>query len=124
MRDRVLGLLRSEQLGMPLGLVLSRLRIDPYSFEASVVEALLLVSPEVRRIDGTWRAMGVPRRERIVAAVTLYSDTTGKRLFRASAALDGIPVADQPTGEELAEILRSTDGQFTLLPNAMIKRNA
>lgn len=123
MRDRVLESLRGAHSGVSIGHVLAHLRIDPYGVEASAVEALLFLSPEVRLIDGKWRAVERARGDRIVTAIESYASATGKRLFRASAALDGIPIADQPTVEELEEILSSTGGKFSLLPNAMIKRN-
>ncbi len=87
------------------------------------MEALLVLSPEVRLIDGRWRLIEVARRDRILAAVEAYASTTGKKLFRAAAALDGLSLKDQPTIEELKGVLASSGGRYSLLPNAMIKRN-
>lgn len=87
------------------------------------MEALLFLSPEIRLIDGRWRLIEVARRDRILAAVEAFASTTGKKLFRAASALDGLTLKDQPTIEELKGILASSADRYTLLPNAMIKRN-
>jgi hypothetical protein len=123
MRDRVLGMLQRVPAGASLGHILGELNINPHSEEGSAVEALLFLSPEVRLIDGRWRVVELARRDRILAAIEAYASTTGKRLFRVVTALDGLPLKDQPTVDELREVLASSNDRYTLLPNAMIKRN-
>ena len=122
-RDRVLEVLHQVPSGASLAHILSELQINGHCEAGSAVEALLFLSPEIRLIDGRWRLIEVARRERILAAVEAYASTTGKKLFRVAAALDGLSLKDQPTIEELKGVLASSGDRYSLLPNAMIKRN-
>jgi hypothetical protein len=122
-REDLLGVLRTAPGGMSLAAILPQMRIDPHSPEASAVEVLLFLSPEVRLIEGRWRVVERGRGDRVIAAIEAYSSSTGKRVFRATSALEALPLNDQPTIEELADLLGTTSGKYALLPNAIIKRN-
>lgn len=122
-RDRLLRALQRFPVGATLASLVADLQIDAHCDEASAVEALLYLSPEVRQIDGAWRLVDMGHRERILASIEVYASSSGKKVFRAAAALEGLPLKDQPTLEELRDVLASSGGRFTLLSNAMIKRN-
>lgn len=87
-------------------------------------EALLMFSPEASRKGAGWKLSRKTKGSRIVDAITLYSDTTGKKIFKLSAALEGWAIEDMPTPEELEQAIESTNERFSLLKNAMIKRNS
>jgi len=122
-RDGILEAFRGASSGISVNEILSRLRIDPFSAEGCAVEALLFFLPEIRYVDGRWRIVEPARADRILTAIESYASTTGRKVFRAAAALESLPLKDQPTIEELAGLLQSAGGAYSLLPNAMIKRN-
>ena len=90
--------------------------------ELAVVEALLLLSPDVSQHGGLWRPVSGNRTVRILAEIKRYSNATGKRIFRVASALASLPAHEHPTEEELRTILETTNAEFELLPNAMLKR--
>jgi hypothetical protein len=108
---------------LQLSELFSRLRIDSGSAAAAAVEAVLVLSPETQRVEARWRVGLKGKSSRILAAIEAYSSSTGKKIFRASSALGSLATDEHPTAEELREILGSSGGRFSLLPNEMIRRN-
>jgi hypothetical protein len=64
-REDLLGVLRTAPSGMSIAAILSQMRIDPRLPEASAVEVLLFLSPEVRLIEGRWRVVERGRGDRV-----------------------------------------------------------
>lgn len=122
-KDRVLKELRVSPTGLDLPSVLSTMGIDGASSASSAIESILLLSPEVYFAESKWRIGSKSKASRILSAIEVYIGSTGKQIFRASAALSSLAADEHPTADELREILGSSGGRFTLLPNDMIKRN-
>lgn len=118
-RDDLLAKLSSDRAARTDEL-LEATALAPTAERAAAVEALLLLSPEVERREAGWALGGRRREDRLLRAIRAYADGTAKRIFRLSAALDGFPTHELPTGEELSDLLPSDE--FKLLPNGMIKR--
>jgi hypothetical protein len=122
-RDRVLKELQVSPMGLDLPSLLSKVGIDAVSSASSAVESILVLSSEVYLAESKWRIGSKSKSSRILSAIEVYTGSTGKKIFRVSAALSSLSADEHPTADELREILGSTGGRFTLLPNAMIKRN-
>lgn len=122
-RDRIIRELQASPTGLDLPSLLSRMGIDVASAASAPVESILVLSPEVYFAESRWRIGSKSKASRILSAVEVYTGSTGKKIFRASAALGSLSADEQPTVDELREILGSSGGRFTLLPNDMIKRN-
>lgn len=90
----------------------------------STVEVLLQYSPEVIFDDGKWRIAQFGRSSKLLAEIENYSVSTGRKIFRVSAALQRIPAHEHPTETELQQALELSHGRYELLANAMIKRNS
>jgi hypothetical protein len=121
--DQVLAILRDSDAGITIDALLTAMKIEPCTPRASAVEVVLLLAGDVRCADGRWYVVGQDRWKRILACIESYAASTGRKMFRATSALDRLPADDQPTSEELAAIEEQSRGRYTLLPNAMIKRN-
>lgn len=95
----------------------------PASAEANAcVEVFAALSPELRRRGNGWMLSADAPARRVLTALRSYSDAhPTKSVFRAVAALGDLSAQEQPTEDQLREILSST-ADFKLLPNAMIKR--
>jgi len=124
MRERLLKELQTSPTGLDLASLLSRLKIDGGTSACAAVEAVLLLSPEVYLSESRWRMGSKGKAGRILSAIEAYAGSTGKRIFRASAALSALSLDEHPTADELRGVLDSSGGRFTLLPNDMIKRNS
>lgn len=122
-RDELVEVLRGAPAGLPLSSIFSTLKSESRGLPAAAVEALLLLSPDIRFLDGTWRLIGTGRSNRILAAIESYASATGRTIFRAASALAVLAPDEHPTPEELAELIETTGGRFKLLPNSMIRRN-
>ena len=86
------------------------------------VEILAELSPAVRRQAAGWVLSADTPARRVLGALRSYADANpAKRIFRLSAALRDLPPKDQPTEDQLQELLGDS-ADFKLLPNAMIKR--
>ena len=86
------------------------------------VEILADLSPAIRRQGADWVLSADTPARRVLSALRSYADANPtKRIFRLSAALSDLPPQDQPTEEQLRELLGGSS-DFKLLPNAMIKR--
>ena len=121
-RESLLKSLSRRPEGANLRVLREDADLNPDPENEAFVEALLMLSPEcIRQADG-WVLAAGNRGRRIMAELRRYSDATGKRIFRASSALSALPVQDQPTIDELSDILQTGDDEFELMPNGMIKR--
>lgn len=122
-RDQLFANLGASTKGLPLDQLSSQFcSKDEYSLSA--IEALLLLSPEVGSDGANWILRKKGRTSSILSAIEAYADSTGKKIFRASAALANLPPEEQPTEDELISALTASHGSFELLPNLMIKRRA
>ena len=90
--------------------------------EYAYVEACLHLSPEVTQHGELWVARSGNRKSRVLAEIRRYADASGKRIFRVSSALSSLPPQEHPTAEDLKSVLAGSNGEFELLPNAMIKK--
>jgi hypothetical protein len=123
-RDQLIAMLDRNPGGLSSQALLERteLRSDPYVIAA--VDSFLLLSSEVKREGNLWKLIGQSRTAKILSAIDAYAKSTGKKIFRLSTALEGLPAHEHPTEEELIRALKASNGQYKLLPNAMIKRNS
>jgi hypothetical protein len=85
------------------------------------LELLCVLSTDLRSVSGAWRTTRVGKAAAVLAAFENYAIATGKRIFRSTSAMDGLPEEILPTEDELAQIVDSSDGRFELLPNQMVK---
>ena len=122
-RERLFGELLASPTGLDLPSLLSKMRIDAGTSASAAIEAILMLCPEVYLAESRWRMGSRGKASRILSAIEVYTSSTGKKIFRASAALSSLSADEHPTADELREILGSSGGRFTLLPNDMIKRN-
>jgi hypothetical protein len=122
-RDRILSELQTSPSGMSLPSLLSTMKIDGGTPNAAAVEAILLLLPDIYFAESRWRTSLKGKVARILSAIEAYASSTGKRIFRAGPALSSLAVDEHPTEDELREVLASSGGRFTLLPNEMIRRN-
>ncbi len=123
LHDRLISTLSRAPGGLTVPTLAERLETGSDPFQLGSVEATLLLSSEVSREGDRWKLLTKGRSGQLLAAIESYADSSGKKIFRLSAALSGLPAHEYPTEEELREVLASSSGQFTLLPNAMLKRN-
>jgi hypothetical protein len=121
-RDELLRRICTIPEGVPPSGLQDRTGLNSDSEDCALIEALLLLSPEVRYEGGVWRPVSGNRAFRVLAEIRRYSAATGKRIFRLSSALAELPPQEHPTEEELKVILAATEPEFELLPNAMVKR--
>lgn len=85
-------------------------------------ELVAMLAPELCRQGHGWVLRADTPSRRILSAVRSYVDANPTRtVFRAAAALADLPPHEQPTEEQLRELLQGSS-DFKLLPNAMIKR--
>jgi hypothetical protein len=122
-RDDVISALRQSPAGLTTNALFAKVGIDPQGADAAVAEAVLLLSAEITCSDGRWRLADGGRVGRVLAAVDSYVAATGKKIFRAAAALESLPPHEHPTQDELQQALAASGGRYELLPNLMIRRN-
>lgn len=91
--------------------------------DVAVIEIICMLSQDFTSDGCHWRLAGRNRTGALVAMLENYATQTGKRLFRLSAALSGLPPHEYPTDDELRQALELAQGRYELLPNAMIKKN-
>lgn len=85
-------------------------------------ELIAMLAPELRQQGQGWVLRADTPSRRILSAIRSYADANPTRtVFRAAAALADLPPHEQPTEEQLRELLQGS-ADFKLLPNAMIKR--
>ncbi|MEW8552653.1 MAG: hypothetical protein AB2605_02575 [Candidatus Thiodiazotropha sp.] len=121
-RNRVIRLLQLREEGLPTDRVAFEAGLEATPEVNAAIDAMLLLSPECLRVGKKWVLRGSTRSSKILAEIRKYSDASGKRIFRLSAALAKLSPSEHPTAEELESLLGVAGGEFELLPNAMIKR--
>lgn len=121
-RDTLLSALRGSSQGLPSTALAEQVDTICQPERVAAIEAILLLSPEVRRDDGRWKLSSESRTMRILSAIDAYADTSGRRIFRVSSALANLPPSEHPTEAELTTVINSSGGRYQLMPNAMIKR--
>lgn len=122
MHDEIVGYVSANLTGVPLGAVQQCVGRTACTEDRAIVEAMLLLSPEINYHKGVWSPIHVNRTSRILTEIRRYADASGKKIFRISAALATIPPHEHPTEDELNAILATATSEFELLPNAMLKR--
>jgi hypothetical protein len=120
-RDELLQALRAAPAGLATATLITQAGLDPA--DADAAEAVLLLSPEVGRGEGRWRLLDCGRSGRLLAAIESFAASSGRKLFRAEAALASLAAHEHPTQEELQEAVEASGGRYSLLPNLMIRRN-
>ncbi len=91
--------------------------------DMAATEIVCILSQDFISDGRHWRLAGQFRIGALLARLDNYATLTGKRLFRLSAALSGLPPHEYPTDDELRQVLDLAQGRYELLPNAMIKKN-
>jgi hypothetical protein len=109
--------------GLTTSALAQQLDWQPEPDTLHALEALLIFHSEVDLEGRKWKIIKKSRKNNILSAIEAYANSSGKKIFRLSAALTEIPTNEHPTEDELKEILDGTNGNFQLLRNAMIKRN-
>jgi hypothetical protein len=123
-RDQLLFALDRTPGGFSTEALAGKVGIDSSPATLATLDALLMLSSETIREGDHWRLIGKSRTAKILSAIESYAITTGKKIFRLSSALEGLPAHEHPTEEELLRTVQSSNGRYQLLRNAMIKRNA
>lgn len=96
--------------------------VPPTAEALATIELVAQLASEVRQQGNGWVLRADTPARRILAALRTYADANPTRsVFRAAAALGSLPIHEQPTEEQLRQLL-ATSAEFKLLPNAMIKR--
>jgi hypothetical protein len=118
--NTIIGMLTTKPDGLTLeeieaGLSLRGVRVGP-----SVAECLLLLSDQIANQGGRWFRRTTSKSDAVVEALRRYAGETGRRVFKAEAALRRLPAEQQPTREELRQMVLEA-GEFELLKNDMIK---
>lgn len=122
-RDQLIAKLETNPKGLTTSALSQQLDLQygPETFCA--LEALLTYCDEVGHEGHKWKIIKRGRKNKILNAIEYYANSSGKKIFRLSAALSGLPINEYPTEDELREMFDASNGQFQLLRNAMIKRN-
>ena len=87
-------------------------------------ELLCIYSDEIALVNGKWQLLQKERVSAILTELTNFCETSGKKIFRVSAALARLAVHEHPTEDELTRAVELSNGKFSLLPNSMVKRNS
>lgn len=107
--------------GLTLGDLEASLAQRGVSFSPGVVESILLLSDEFFERTERWFRKTDSTFDNIASAIRRHADESGRRIFKAETALQGVPDSLKPTRDELARILLDM-GDFELLRNDMIQR--
>jgi hypothetical protein len=123
-REGILTFLRAGSGNASASVLAENCCTDSSPESNSAIDMVCYLSPEITRKGFRWSLAEQGRAARIAAALDNYAVSTGRKIFRLSAALENIPVHEHPTVDELSQALAITNGRYELLPNAMIKRNS
>lgn len=124
LRDQIITVIDATPGGLSVEAIAEQVGYPKDLNSLGIIEAFLLFSQEVFQDGHNWKmAAQHSRASRLLAAIEAYADSTGKKIFRLSAALANIPAHEHPTEDELSHILSATNDRYQLLKNAMIKRN-
>ena len=85
------------------------------------IELLCALNPSVSHSAGGWRSSQMGKASSVILALENFAASTGKRIFRASSALEGLAADVLPTQAEFEEVIRNEGNKFEMLPNGMIK---
>lgn len=122
-RDQLIAKLETNPKGLTTSALAQQLDL-PYGPDTlCALEALLTFCGEVGLEGHKWKVIKRGRKNKILNAIESYANSSGKKIFKLSAALSGLPINEYPTEDELREMFDASNGQFQLLRNAMIKRN-
>lgn len=122
-RDRIKQTLDPAATGMSTLHLAEALGDDSSPESLGAIEFLCLMSPDFQAVNGVWLTTKVGKSAAVLVALENYFTSTGKRIFRSAAALEGLPADTLPTEDELLKILEISGQRFELLPNQMIKFN-
>ena len=122
-RDQLLSTLETSSTGMTTSALAQQLDLPSEPDTLCALETLLTFCGEVGLEGHKWKIVKRGRKTKIITAIESYANSTGKKIFKLSAALSGLSINEYPTEDELTEMFDATNGQFQLLRNAMIKRN-
>ena len=122
-RDQLLSKLETNPKGLTTSTLVQQLDLQIGPEILCALEALLAFCSEVGFEGHKWKIVKRGRKIKILSAIESYANSSGKKIFRLSAALSGLPINEYPTEDELREMFDASSGQFQLLRNAMIKRN-
>jgi hypothetical protein len=111
LRDSPRGLTHND---IEAALIRSQQRVSP-----GVVECLLLLSDQFVSRGELWFRKFVSKGDAVVEALRQYAWEMDRRIFKAEAALRRLPPEQQPTREELVQIVLQS-GEFEMLKNDMI----
>jgi hypothetical protein len=121
-RDTLIAHL-SETEGASVASLLQTAGLPAEAESLAAVELLLRYSSDAVLDGDKWKVAQAGKSAMILASIRNYVASSGRKIFRLSSALAQIPAHDHPNEEELKAALDSSNGEFELLPNAMIKRN-
>jgi hypothetical protein len=85
------------------------------------IELLCALNPSVSHSGGGWRSSQMGKASSVILALENFAASTGKRIFRASSALEGLAADLLPTQAEFEEVIRNEGNKFEMMPNGMIK---
>jgi hypothetical protein len=119
--ETIAEVLRARTEGLRLDEIEADLTRRQGSAAPGVTECLLLLSDQFASRGGRWSRRTTSKSDSVLEALHRYARDTGRRLFKAEAALRQLPAEQQPTREELMRIVLES-GEFELLKNDMIKR--
>lgn len=120
-RDRIKQSLDGATVGMSTRQIAEALSQEGSPESLGAIEFLCLMSPDFQLVNGFWLTTRVGKAAAVLLALENHATSTGKRIFRSSAALEGLPADSLPTEDELVLILQGSGQRFELLPNQMIK---
>lgn len=109
--------------GMPTRHIAEVLGGDCSADTLGAIELLCMISSDFQNSNGAWLTTRSGKAGAVLVALENFATSTGKRIFRCSAALEALPADMLPTENELVQILESNGQRFELLPNQMIKIN-
>lgn len=118
--QEMLNLLRSALSGMTIDEMETGLARCGKTVPSGMVECLLLLSRNFTGKGNRWFLKTDDKLEAVMEVVKRYIEESGRRIFKADAALRGLPDNLKPTREELAQILLFSN-KYELLKNDMIR---
>jgi hypothetical protein len=121
-REKIIACL-SESDGASTQSLLDCAELANDADSSAVVELILHYSSEVVFDDGRWKVSHSGKSAKILAAISNYATSSGRKIFRLSSALAQFPPHEHPNEHELNAALDLSHGEYELLPNAMIRRN-
>ncbi len=122
LHEKIQDILSSRPNGASSREIAEAAALSPNAEHIAIVEAHLLVGQDFSRHGDQWFSAGDQKMQRVLTALSDYADASGKRVFRLSAALGKLPLAYQPTEDELGHKLADPGAPFKLLPNSMVKK--